>query len=56
MAAGRKLTPWISFSALRIASYVFVWFLVPETKGHSLEEIQERRVGRGDRRLEEEPA
>jgi hypothetical protein len=29
---------------------------VPETKRHSLEEIQERWVVRGDRMLEEEPA
>jgi hypothetical protein len=33
-----------------------VTFLVPETKGRSLEEIQERFVQKGDLMLEEEPA
>jgi Sugar (and other) transporter len=37
----------------RVVTYVFVWFLVPETKGRSLEEIQERWVIGGDRMLEE---
>jgi hypothetical protein len=39
-----------------VATYVFVWRLVPETKGRSLEEIQERWVVGGDRMLEEEHA
>lgn len=54
-AIGESTTFFI-FSALCVASYVFVWRLVPETKGHSLEEIQERWVKRGDRMLEEDPA
>lgn len=44
------------FSALCVVTYVFVWRYVPETKGHSLEEIQERWVGKGDRMLEEAAA
>jgi hypothetical protein len=35
-------------------TFVFVWYLVPETNGRSLEEIQERWVKGGDRMLEEE--
>ena len=49
-------TTFFLFSALCIASYVFVHRWVPETKGRSLEEIQERWVVNGDRMLEEEPA
>lgn len=47
-------TAFFIFSALCVATYVFVWRLVPETKGRSLEEIQERWVVGGDRMLEEE--
>jgi MFS transporter, SP family, arabinose:H+ symporter len=53
LAARRKLTPWMWGS---VVSYVFVWRLVPETKGRSLEEIQDRWVTKGDRMLDEEPA
>ena len=49
-------TTFFLFSALCIASFVFVYRLVPETKGRSLEEIQERWVLGGDRMLEEEAA
>jgi MFS transporter, SP family, galactose:H+ symporter len=49
-------TTFIVFSALCAVSFVFVWFLVPETKGRSLEEIQRRWVVGGDRMLDEEPA
>ena len=45
-------TTFFVFSAFCVITYVFVWRYVPETKGHSLEEIQERWVGRGDRMLE----
>ena len=41
------------FAALCVASFVFVWYLVPETKGRSLEEIQERWVKNSDRMLDE---
>jgi hypothetical protein len=36
--------------------FVFVWRLVPETKGRSLEEIRERWVVGGDEMLDEETA
>ena len=49
-------TTFLLFSALCIVSFVFVWRLVPETKGRSLEEIQERWVVGGDRMLDEETA
>ena len=52
-AIGESTTFFI-FPALCVATYVFVWRLVPETKGRSLEEIQERWVVGGDRMLEEE--
>ena len=49
-------TTFFLFSALCIVSFAFVWRLVPEPKGRSLEEIQERWVVGGDRMLEEEAA
>jgi sugar porter (SP) family MFS transporter len=47
-------TTFFMFSAFCVITYVFVWRYVPETKGHSLEEIQERWVKGGDRMLDEE--
>jgi sugar porter (SP) family MFS transporter len=47
-------TTFFLFAALCVVSFVFVWFLVPETKGRSLEEIQERWVRNGDRMLDED--
>ncbi len=51
-AIGESTTFFI-FAALCVVSFVFVWYLVPETKGRSLEEIQERWVRNGDRMLDE---
>ncbi len=51
-AIGESTTFFI-FSALCVATYAFVWRFVPETKGRSLEEIQDRWVQKGDRMLEE---
>jgi MFS family permease len=48
-------TTFIVFALLCAVTFVFVWFLVPETKGRSLEEIQTRWVRGGDRMLEEHP-
>jgi sugar porter (SP) family MFS transporter len=47
-------TTFFVFSLLCVVTYVFVWRFVPETKGRSLEEIQERWVVGGDRMLEEQ--
>ena len=51
-AIGESATFFI-FAALCVVSFVFVWYLVPETKGRSPEEIQERWVRNGDRMLDE---
>lgn len=51
-----EATTFFVFSGLCAVTYVFVWRLVPETKGRSLEEIQERWVVGGDRMLDEERA
>ena len=48
-----EATTFFVFSAFCVVTYVFVWRYVPETKGRSLEEIQERWVQNGDRMLEE---
>jgi sugar porter (SP) family MFS transporter len=47
-------TTFFVFALLCVVTFVFVWFLVPETKGRSLEEIQTRWVRGGDRMLEEQ--
>jgi MFS family permease len=49
-------TTFFIFSGLCVVTFVFVWYLIPETKGRSLEEIQERWVKNGDRMLEDENA
>jgi sugar porter (SP) family MFS transporter len=46
-------TTFFLFAAMCVVTYVFVWRLVPETKGHSLEEIQTRWVRGGDRMLDD---
>jgi SP family galactose:H+ symporter-like MFS transporter len=38
-ATGRSLTFWI-YALVGVAAWLFTWFLVPETKGRSLEEIE----------------
>jgi len=40
-------TTFFLFALMCVATFVFVWFFVPETKGRSLEEIQEdwKRAG-----------
>jgi sugar porter (SP) family MFS transporter len=48
-------TTFFLFAAFCVVTYVFVWRYVPETKGRSLEEIQERWVVNGDRMLDEHP-
>jgi len=38
----QELTPWgtwLFFTPIAAASFAFVWFCIPETKGHSLEQI-----------------
>ena len=56
VAAIGESTTFLLFSLLCIVSFVLAWRLVPETKGRSLEGIQERWVVGGDRMLEEEAA
>jgi hypothetical protein len=56
VAAIGESTTFLLFSLLCIVSFVLAWRLVPETKGRSLEEIQERWVVGGDRMLDEETA
>ena len=56
MDAIGESTTFFLFAALRVVSFVLVWRLVPETKGSSLEAIQERWVVGGDKMLDEETA
>ena len=39
---------FILYAGISAASIVYVWFLVPETKGKSLEQIQQMLQGAGD--------
>ena len=41
MVAIAESTTFLLFALMCVATFVFVWFFVPETKGHSLEEIRE---------------
>ncbi len=34
-------TTFLLFALMCVCTFVFVWFFVPETKGRSLQEIQE---------------
>ena len=52
----RARSTFFLFAALSVVSFAFVRRLVPETKGRSLEEIQERWVLGGDRMLDEDAA
>ena len=42
---GRPLTFWL-YAAVGVAAIVLVYFLVPETKGRSLEDIQQLWIKR----------
>ncbi len=50
-----EATTFFLFALMCVVTFVFVWFLVPETKGRSLEEIQTRWAIGGER-MTEEPA
>ena len=53
--AGRAPTFWI-YAAVGIGAWLFVWFLVPETKGKSLEQIEAHwRAGKHPRAMGREP-
>ena len=41
---------FFSYAVVAVLGFVFVWFLVPETKGRTLEEIQEGFVARAKRK------
>ncbi|KAJ3651074.1 hypothetical protein Zmor_017135 [Zophobas morio] len=43
------VVPFLSFAVLTFVGVLFIWFVVPETKGKSLEEIQQKLKGRGRR-------
>ena len=51
-----EATTFLLSAALGVVRFVFVWRLVPATKGRSLVEIQERWVLGGDRMLDEKTA
>ena len=55
MSTRPRLTPSMlgAGAGTCLATYVFVWKLVPETNGRPPEEIQERWVVGGDRMLQE---
>ena len=41
---------FFSYAVVAVLGFVFVWFLVPETKGRTLEEIQEGFIERAKRK------
>ncbi len=45
---GDSFTFWL-YSAMCVVSFFFVWFVLPETKGRSLEEIEKGWLARGTR-------
>lgn len=50
--AGRPGTFWL-FAVLAVATWIFTWFLVPETKGKTLEQIEDHwRAGKHPLELE----
>jgi SP family arabinose:H+ symporter-like MFS transporter len=48
-----EATTFFRFAVLCAVTFAFVWYLVPETQGRSLEEIQTRWAIGGDRMLED---
>jgi sugar porter (SP) family MFS transporter len=44
---GDSFTFWL-YSAMCVVTFIFVWFVLPETKGKSLEEIEKRWLRSGD--------
>lgn len=44
---------FFSYAAVAVLGLVFVWFLVPETKGRTLEEIEEGFIARAKARLKD---
>jgi MFS family permease len=44
---------FFSYAAVAVLGLVFVWFLVPETKGRTLEEIEEGFISRAKARLKD---
>jgi len=54
-AIGRPFTFWI-FALVGVAAWLFTWFLVPETKGRTLEQIEAHwRAGRHPREMGKAP-
>jgi hypothetical protein len=37
-------TPFIFFSAMTVVQFMVVWFIYPETKGHTLEQLQRKLI------------